>query len=193
MELLKNLFIVLVVIAIIGAIVVYFLPTSYTVSNSIVVNRPASEIYAQIYDFNKWANWSPWMEADPEAKVSIEGTAGTPGHKMSWVGKKSGTGSMTLAASSVNQFVNCDLAFIKPGKTTGKVKFQLEANGDKTTVTWTNSGGLAFPAGRVFGLFVGKMLGNDQVKGLDKLKKLVESLPTPAPAVVDTTVIAKQM
>lgn len=192
---LKNFMLVLVAIAIIGTIVVYFLPTSYTVSHSIEINKPADVVYAQLNDFNKWASWSPWMEADPEAKVTVEGTPGTLGHKMSWVGKKSGTGSMTLSASSTNQFVNCDLAFIKPGKTTGKVKFQLEGNGDKTKVTWTNSGGLAFPAGRVFGLFVGKMLGGDQVKGLEKLKNLVESLPAPTPSAseVDTTIVAKGM
>ena len=187
MKILKNILIAVAVIVAIGAVVLYFLPNHYSVSNSIEINKPADVVYAQVNDFNKWGTWDPWMEMDPEAKVTVEGTAGTPGHKMSWDGKKSGQGSMTIISAGQNEHVYSQLEFIKPFKATAKDMIKLEANGDKTKVTWTNSGGLSFPFGRLFGLSVDKALGTDQRKGLDKLKKYTEAMVAAPAAPVDTT------
>jgi len=189
MKILKNLLIALAVIVVVGGIVLYFLPNHYTVTNSIEINKPADVVYAQIYDYNKWANWDPWMEADPAAKITIEGTPGTPGHKMSWDGKKSGEGSLTVISAGTNQFVYSRLDFIKPFQSTMKDMMKLESVDGKTKVTWTNTGGLPFWKGRLMGLFIEKMLGPDQRKGLDKLKSYTEALPAAAPPVasVDTS------
>ena len=192
MKILKNLLIALVVILAVGGIVLYFLPNHYSVSNSIEINRTPDVVYSQIYDFNKWGNWDPWMEADPEAKVTIEGTPGTPGHKMSWEGKKSGMGSMTIKSAGTNQFIYSQLEFIKPFKMTAKDELKLEANGEKTKVTWTMSGGLAFPMGRLVGLSIEKMVSPDQKKGLEKLKKFTEALPV-LPALAADTMAVKAM
>jgi polyketide cyclase/dehydrase/lipid transport protein len=187
MKILKNILIAVAVIAVIGLIALYFMPNHYTVSNSIEINKPADVVYAQVSDFNKWGAWDPWMEMDPEAKVTVEGTPGTPGHKMSWDGKKSGMGSMTIISAGTNQWVYSGLEFIKPFKATAKDEIKLEASGDKTKVTWTNTGGLSFPMGRLFGLSVDKALGTDQRKGLDKLKKYTEALVAAPAAPADTT------
>ena len=192
MDLLKKILTGLVIIIIFGLIALYFLPNHYSVSSSIEINKPADVVYAQIYDFNKWGKWDPWMEKDPEAKVTIEGTPGTPGHKMSWDGKKSGKGSVTIISAGLNEHVYSQLDFIKPFKVTAKDLMNIEAVGDKTKITWTTSGGLAFPFGRLFGLTVDKALGKNQKKGLDNLKKYVESLPA-APPVAATDSTAKSM
>jgi Polyketide cyclase / dehydrase and lipid transport len=191
MKILKNLFIALVVIVAVGGIVLYFLPNHYSVSNSIEINKPADVVYAQLSDYNKWSAWSPWREADPEAKITINGTPGTPGHKMSWDGKKSGMGTITIISAGTNQFVYSQLDFIKPFQATAKDMMKLESADGKTKVTWTNTGGLPFPLGRLMGLSIDKMLGGDQRKGLQKLKTFAESMPEPAAAVSDTT--AKMM
>lgn len=192
MKILKNLLIALVVILAVGGIVLYFLPNHYSVSNSIEINRTPDVVYSQVYDFNKWGNWDPWMEADPEAKVTIEETPGTPGHKMSWDGKKSGMGSMTIKSAGTNQFIYSQLEFIKPFKMTAKDELKLEANGEKTKVTWSMSGGLAFPMGRLVGLSIEKMVSPDQKKGLEKLKKFTEALPV-LPALAADTMAVKAM
>ena len=193
MKLVKNILIGVVILTIITTIALYFLPTQYTVSNSIEINQRAEVIYAQVYDFNKWGTWDPWMENDPAAKITIEGAPGTPGHKMSWNGKKSGIGSLTIISSGTNRFVYNQLDFKKPFEATAKDMIRLEPNGDKTTVTWTNTGGAPFITGRLFGLFADKMLGPDQRKGLEKLKKFTEAMPVPAPASmpVDSSLLAK--
>jgi len=193
MKILKNILIALLVIIVGGGIVVYFLPKEFTVSNSIEINKPAELVYAQLYDYNKWGNWDPWMEMDPNARITIEGTPGTPGHKMSWDGKKSGVGSITVVSAGANQFVYSRLDFVKPFKSTFTDMMKLESMDGRTKVTWINKGGLPFPFGRLMGLSIDKMLGGDQRKGLEKLKTFTESIPTPAPAVADTTSAAKMM
>jgi hypothetical protein len=195
MKILKNLLIALVVILVVGGIVLYFLPKEFTISNSIEINKPLDVIYAQLSDYNKWGNWDPWMEMDPNAKITIEGTPGTPGHKMSWESKKIGEGSITVISAGGNQFVYSRLDFIKPFKSTFKDMMKLESIDGKTKVTWTNSGGLPFPGGRIMGLFMDKEMGADQRKGLGKLKTYSEALPASAPPVAsaDTTAAAKNM
>ncbi len=182
MKIVKNIGLALVVIVVIGLIVLYFMPNQYKVSNSIEINKPADVVYAQVADFNKWGTWDPWMEMDPEAKVTVEGTPGAPGHKMSWDGKKSGQGNMTLISAGVNEHVYSQLEFLKPFKASAKDMILLEPSGDKTKVTWTNTGGLPFPFGRLFGLSVDKALGTDQRKGLEKLKKFTEAMVVTPPA-----------
>jgi hypothetical protein len=195
MKILKNLLIALAVIVVVAGIVLYFLPKEFTVSNSIEINRPAGMVYAQISDYNKWGTWDPWMKMDPDAKVTIEGTPGTAGQKMSWQGKKSGVGNITVVSAGFNDFIYSDLEMVKPVKSSGKDMLKLEAEGDKTKITWTNRGGLPFPGGRIFGLFVNKMYGKAQTDGLQALKTAVEAMPMPAaqaPA-ADSTAVAKSM
>ena len=100
---------------------------------------------------------------------------------------------MTLSWAEPNKSIHSDLEFLKPMKAQAKDIWQLEAMGDKTKVTWTNTGGLAYPSGRLFGLMVNKMMGEQQNKGLSNLKKYCEALPAPQPVVAsDSTVTAEK-
>ena len=76
-----------------------------------------------------------------------------------------------------NKTISSELNFVKPFKAEAKDIWQLEAMGDKTKVTWINSGGLKYPFGRLFGLSVDKMMDKQHTKGLNNLKKYCESLP----------------
>jgi hypothetical protein len=146
-----------------------------------VINKPIDVVYAQLTDFNKWAQWDPWKEQEPEAIRKVEGPANARGHKMSWAGKKIGTGSLTLNWCSMNKSIHNDLAVVKPFPFKSKDEWNLEADGDKTKVTWTNYGGLSYPEGRLSGSMVDKMIKQQQKVGLDNLKKYCESLPVPSP------------
>ena len=188
MKIVKNIGLALLVIIAISLVVLYFMPNEYKVSNSVEINKPAELIYAQVYDFNKWGTWDPWAEMDPNAKYTFEGAPGKPGHRMSWDSKKIGVGSLTIKSAGVNEHVYSQLEFTKPFKLSAKDMILLEPNGDKTKVTWTTSGGLSFPKQRIMGLFMDKMLGADQRKGLEKLKNFVEAMPVaPLTASADST------
>lgn len=188
MKIVKNIAIALAVILVIAGIGIYFLPNSYTVTSTIVIDRPADIVYSQVADFNKWAAWSPWKEKDPSAKITVDGAIGTEGHKMSWDGKEAGVGSMTLVAAAENESLVCTDVFVKPMEATAKDYWHFESDSGKTKVTWITSGGLIYPKGRLFGLLVDKVVGQTEQHGLENLKKVCEAIEVPQPvAVVDTT------
>src|SRR5579862_2577057 len=181
MKIVMRVLMALGIILVIAAVGIYFMPNHYQISNSIEINKPVDVVYAQLSDFNKWNNWSPWHEKEPTAKTTFEGTPGAKGHRMSWEGKQLGEGSLTLSWAKMNTTIHSDLDFIKPFKSQAKDQWDLEAVGDKTKVTWTNSGGLSFPIGRLFGISVNKMMNAEQQHGLDNLKQYCEKLHTTMP------------
>lgn len=185
MKVLKSILIALVVIVIIAAIGIYFLPNNYELSNSIVINRPASLVYSQVADFNKWSSWSPWKEKEPTAKITIEGAAGTEGQKMSWEGEKVGSGMMTLVAAADNESLVCSDVFVKPMNATSKDYWRFETDSNGTKVTWTTTGGLKYPMGRLFGLAVNKVVGDTEKHGLENLKKVCETIEVAPPVALN--------
>jgi uncharacterized membrane protein len=189
MSIVKNIVIALVVI--LGIVVAgsYFLPNHYTVTNTIEINKPADVVYTQLADFNKWGIWAPWREKDPAVKYAYAGVPGTKGHKLSWDGPVTGTGSSTIYSCTANQVINANLNFEKPFKAFARDHIKLEGTGNKTTVTWTTEGWYRFPVGRLKGLAFGKMINTNvneaQTQSLANLKKFCELIPAPLSA--DTT------
>jgi hypothetical protein len=186
MKLLKNFILALALISIIALVGIYFLPNHYSVSNSIEINKPVEVVYVQVADFNKWNAWSPWYEQEKEAAITVENTPAATGHKMNWIGKKLGEGSMTIASATSNAGFETNDDFIKPFKATAKDRFTFEATATGTKVTWTTEGGLAYPMGRLFGLAVDKMVGSTEKHGLDNLKKICEAFPAPQTTAIDS-------
>lgn len=176
MKIAKNIFYALGLIIAIAAVGIYFLPDSYTVTQSIEVNRPLGTVYSEVSNYNHWKDWSPWAEMEPAAAFAVAGEPGKPGHKLSWDGQKIGKGSLSIRMAASNGFLNADLNFEKPFKANAKDNWSFEENDNTTTVTWTTTGGLSFPFGRLFGLTVDETLSKQQKHGLEKLKKLCESL-----------------
>ena len=46
---------------------------TFTVTRSIDVDAPASQIYPHLVDFHNWAAWSPWEELDPNMDKEFSG------------------------------------------------------------------------------------------------------------------------
>ena len=43
------------------------------ISKNIYINAPKSQVFSTLTDFNTWPQWSPWLIAEPEAKINIAG------------------------------------------------------------------------------------------------------------------------
>ena len=71
-RLLKTLIVVLIVLIIAFVVIGLMLPTNFLVSRSIVIDAPASKIHSNLNDLNKWPEWSPWEENDPNLEVTME-------------------------------------------------------------------------------------------------------------------------
>ena len=151
------------------------LPKSYHVEKNIIIKRPADYVMQHIGDLNYYSQWNPWQQSDPSAKGTITGSAGQPGHKYAWEGKKVGVGSLTLLSMN-HKHIHFELEFLKPWKSKAKDNWLFEPWGDhnETKVTWQNSGNLPWPIARLIGPMLNKNLNQQFEQGLNNLKKMCE-------------------
>ncbi len=172
------MFVVYILLAIIVAILVaaWFMPSSYNVEKTIIINRSPADVINKVADLNSYRQWNPWQQSDPGAQSTISGTPGEPGHKYAWQGKKVGVGSLTLKSID-GKHVHFDLEFIKPWKALAHDNWLFEpwGDGNEVKVTWQNSGGLSWPIARLMGPMLNKSLNQQFETGLQNLKKMCEA------------------
>lgn len=170
---------VIALIAIIGVFAGYVAlqPSEFRITRSTIIEAPASIIFAQINDFHKWQDWSPWAKIDPAAITAFEGPEAGKGAIFKWSGNdKIGQGTMTLTESSPDEAVRTQVDFTQPFEGTTFSEFQLKPEGNRTTLTWTMSGHNNFIA-RAICVFMPmeKMLGGEMEMGLVGIKAIAEA------------------
>jgi len=147
---------------------------AYHVDRSIRINAPVSRVRPAIENFAEWPNWSPWLCMEPEAELDVYGTSGQPGHGYSWNGDLVGSGGMKLVSADANE-MKMDLEFIKPFKSTAKVKMEIQSvNESETDVTWNMDGKMPFFLFFMVGMMK-TFIGADYARGLKMLKEYVET------------------
>jgi len=137
------------------------------VSQSKEIAKPVREVFEKVRDLHGWAEWSPWMIADPECKVTNQEDG------YAWDGEICGSGSMVAIGDDPDKSIDFDLSFFKPFKSSAKVKMLFEESGDGSKVTWTMDSSLPF-----FLFWMKKsmegFIGMDYDRGLNMLKDLLE-------------------
>ena len=158
-------------------IVVAVQPPNYSVSRSATMNAPSADVFAQVNDFHKWDDWSPWAKLDPTMKQTYEGAPAGTGAVYYWNGNRNvGEGRMTITESKPNDLVRVKLEFMRPFAGNSDVEFTFKPEGQQTLVTWSMAGKLTFIT-KAFHLFMSmdKMIGGMYEQGLTKMKKIVET------------------
>jgi len=173
-----NLILILAVIAVIIFIIVAAIqPSDFRITRTGTITAPASVVFAQVNDLQKWDAWSPWAKLDPEAKNTFEGPASGVGAIMRWSGNnKVGQGSMAIMESRPDEFISFKLEFLKPFAATNTSEFTFNSENNKTTVTWSMYGKNNFMS-KAIGLIMScdKMVGGQFEQGLATLKSVVEA------------------
>jgi hypothetical protein len=162
---------------IIFIIVATMQPSDFRVTRTGSISAPASAVFTQVNDLQKWDAWSPWAKLDPEAMNSFEGPTSGTGAIMRWSGNnKVGQGSMTIIESRPDEFIRFKLEFLKPFAATNTAEFTFNSENDQTTVTWSMYGKNNFMS-KAIGLIMScdKMVGGQFEKGLASLKSVVET------------------
>lgn len=140
------------------------------VKETVTISADPATVYPSVADFHHWTPWSPWLIMEPKARVEVA----PDGKSYSWEGERVGSGNMQVTAEEPERWVDYDLNFIKPFKSSARVRFELApaANGS-TEVSWHMDTSLPF-----FLFFMAKsmraMIGNDYRRGLRLLKDYVE-------------------
>lgn len=151
-------------------------PAEGTISRSATMGAPTANVFAEVNDFHKWQDWSPWAKLDPNATTSFEGAPAGQGAIFNWAGNSEiGEGKMTIIESRPNEAIKIKLDFAKPFAGTSHAHFTFKPEGSGTLVTWTMTGERPFLARVMCTLFnADKMVGGQFEKGLANLKAIVE-------------------
>jgi effector-binding domain-containing protein/uncharacterized protein YndB with AHSA1/START domain len=143
--------------------------TKVKVVRSIKIDAPAEKIFPLISDFHHWTTWSPWLLMEPEAKVRVDDN----GKYYEWEGSRIGSGNMRILSAGENKEVEYDLEFLKPWKSSSRVKMELKPAGGQTQVDWYMFSSLPF-----FMFWMKKsmqaFIGMDFDRGLNLLKDYAE-------------------
>lgn len=141
----------------------------YTLQVKKKINVPASKIYQTIIDFSNFSYWDPWLLSEPQAETSFSNTDSGIGSSFSWKGKIIGEGALTTTALIENEYVEQELRFISPWKTTARTYYNIISISENSTeISWGFEGNLPF-----FMFFMKSkmihMLTQDFTLGLDML------------------------
>ncbi|MEM7292271.1 MAG: SRPBCC family protein [Pseudomonadota bacterium] len=156
------------------ALIAFFLPSEIRVIRSIEIEAPAEHVFPLIENLNRWPEWTAWSQRDPSMKLTQTGPQNGVGATQSWASETEGNGSLSVIVSESPHYMAYDLR-IEGFDSLSVGEFELEESAAGTTVIWIDNidfGGNLI--GRIFGLFLDGMIGNDFEVGLQNLKSRAE-------------------
>lgn len=152
-------------------------PDDFRYVRSTSVKASADVVYAQVIDFHRWEQWSPWAKLDPKQKVTFSGPAFGIGAMYEWAGNDQvGEGKMTITDAKQPEFVKLKLDFFKPMQAENQVEFTFKEASNSTTVAWTMTGKNHFIS-KIAGLFINmeELLGKDFDRGLADIARISQA------------------
>ena len=166
----------LVALVVILVAVAYVLPRNVTVERSVTVNAPPEVVFPLVNSLQNMSRWSPWLDRDPETKLTYSGPDAGVGNRMVWTSDhpQVGNGSQQITASVENTQVNTAIDFGDMG--TAMAAITLAPEGSGTVVTWGFETDMGLnPVARWMGLMMDRWVGADYERGLDRLNALAEA------------------
>ncbi len=175
MKVLKIVMIVVATMIIVFFSGFFFLSPRYHIERSVIVKTSADKAYNYVLNYNNFNNWNPWLELDPEAKITISGNLNQPGSKYPWEGEKNGKGSFEIIELEPNKVIYQRLNFIEPFASVNDDDiFFKKISPNQTQIIWTMQGECNSLFEKWTSLFYDSMIGSDYEKGLGKLKLILE-------------------
>lgn len=184
MKILKTILIIILVIIAIPLITALFVKKSYSVEREVVIGRSRTEVFDYIRSLKNQDDYSKWATMDPDMKKSYRGTDGTVGFVSAWDSDRDdvGKGEQEIKKITEGERVDFELRFLEPFEATEQAYMITEdAPEGQTKVKWGFNGHIAYPMNLIL-LFMDfeQMIGDDLQTGLDRLKKNLETQPSPA-------------
>lgn len=154
----------------------------FDASSSKSIEAPLEMIYNTVNEYRSWEDWGPWMELDPDVKLTYADTTFGSGAYYSWESDhpKVGKGSMRTISVEENSSIEQEIIFDTPlGDFKSYVYWEFEPviNSAKVKVTWGMKGEQTFLE-KVFMAFqsetIDQSLNSMFDKGLNNLEKSVQ-------------------
>lgn len=172
MKILKRIGIVLGALLLLFLILGIFMPKDLVVEKSKTINAPANYLYNIVNDFKTNPDWNPWVQEDPDMKLSYGTKTQGTGATYSWSSEKMGNGKVAYTSTEQDKAINALLEFEGMSPSTYGLTFTPEGN-NRTKVIWTMNTRMGFPY-NVFGPFFKYTIKKSYKKGLDNLEVLAK-------------------
>ena len=175
---LKNILVFIAVIIAIPFLAAVFVKKDYSVTRTVIIDKPVVEVFDYVKHLKNQDNFSKWATIDPDMVKTYRGIDATVGFVSAWASENPdvGVGEQEIIAIDDGKRIDFELRFISPFEATEPAFMTTEALGNsQTKVDWGFSGHLAYPMNLMF-LFVDfeTMIGADLQQGLDTLKVVLE-------------------
>ena len=146
----------------------------FNVTRSIEINASPEEVFDRVADFGTWTTWSPWLCAEPEAKVTVTENPNSVGSVYAWDGEVVGAGEVEHKTLERGKKIRDEIRFLRPMKSVSEVGFDLEPSHGGTKLSWLMNGSLPF---FLFWMKSGiqSFLSMDYDRGLKMFKEWVET------------------
>ena len=121
MKILKIILLAILAISALMLIVALFLPKDYIVTQTIVINRPQTEVFNYVKMIDNQKYYSIWVMEDPNSLMSTKGVDGAVGYISAWdrQNKNVGKGEQEIMKIT-NERIDVDLRFVRPYKSESK-------------------------------------------------------------------------
>lgn len=150
------------------------MPKPYSLQVSETISAPIDTVYAVLNDLGQLEKWSPFVAMDPSLVSTISEPSSGVGSVYSWKGKRIGSGSMTMTASTAPYKIAFDMEF--NGKEHALSEYLLTEDNGTTVVTWFLGGHRGVMGQIMNTLFkFDKMMAKNFSDGLASLKELIEN------------------
>lgn len=148
-----------------------------SLSSEVIINRSQPDVFNYIKHIKNQENYSKWVMADPNSKITYTGADGTVGFKAAWNSQMKNVGVGEQEITKINEGIGYDviLRFEKPFKgisyanaTTQKI------TENQTKVITTFSSTTPFPMNLMSALMKGMLL-KDMNENSANLKNVLEA------------------
>ena len=170
-------------------VVLFLLPSGWTVERRRDVAAPPERIYPLLDDLQAWRRWSPWQEgAYPGLVFHYAPVTRGPGAEVTWNSESTGDGRLRIEESDPPRQVAFSMAFQK-GRIVARDTLRLQPlPGGRTQVTWTDRGTLGHTLlGRLSLRLIETSMGRDLERGLTALAAVAAGRPVPTVAATPVT------
>jgi hypothetical protein len=146
----------------------------YNVERTIQIEAEPSRVFETLADYRTWTTWSPWLIADPAAKVTVSSNPNSVGSTYRWEGELTGEGRIEHKQLEPYRLIDDELTFIKPFKSVAKTTLCFRPEYGGTHVTWSMNGHMPWflfwmiPIMKTF-------IGMDYARGLTMIKEWIET------------------
>jgi uncharacterized membrane protein len=136
---LRKILVAVATIIAIPFVVALFVQKDYSVTRTITIDKPISEVFDYVKYLKNQDNFSKWAQMDLEMVKAYRGTDATVGFVSAWASENPdvGVGEQEIIAIDEGKRIDFELRFISPFEATEPAYMSTTAvNANQTKVDW---------------------------------------------------------